>query len=142
MAPKRLGVVPKRSGAVPKRPGAASGRAALAADHWAAGLTRSPAPRLRLIPMPGPIRAWTMGGDMGQGQLGADPAAMQSLMASGAIISMIFMIAFGAFFLLIGVVVPWFVWRTKVYTKRNYLLMRDWARWEQARTGPDHRNAA
>jgi hypothetical protein len=79
---------------------------------------------------------------MGQGQLGADPAAMQSLMASGAILSMIFMIAFGAFFLLIGVVVPWFVWRTKVYTKRNYLLMRDWARWEQARTGPDRRNAA
>jgi hypothetical protein len=89
-----------------------------------------------------PVRAAAKGVFMGQGQLGADPAAMQSLMASGAILSMIFMIAFGAFFLLIGVVVPWFVWRTKVYTKRNYLLMRDWARWEQARTGPDRRNAA
>ena len=79
---------------------------------------------------------------MGQGQFGADPAAMESLMAGGAILSMIFMIAFGAFFLLIGVVVPWFVWRTKVYTKRTYLLMRDWARWEQARTNTDRRNAA
>jgi len=79
---------------------------------------------------------------MGQGQLGADPAAIESLMASGAVISMIFMIAFGTLFVLLGVAVPWFVWRTKVYTKRTYLLMRDWARWEQARAGTNRRNAA
>jgi len=79
------------------------------------------------------------GDAMGQGQLGADPAAIESLMASGAILSMILVIALGTLFLLLGVVVPWFVWRTKVYTKRTYLLMRDWARWEQARTGPGGR---
>lgn len=66
-------------------------------------------------------------------QFGSDPAAMESLMAGGAVISLVLMVVFGVFLFVLGVLVPWFVWRNKVYTKKNYLLMRDWARWEQGR---------
>lgn len=66
-------------------------------------------------------------------QLGTDPAALDGLMAGGAVISLVLMVVFGVFLFVLGVLVPWFVWRTKVYTKKSYLLMRDWARWEQGR---------
>jgi len=66
-------------------------------------------------------------------QYGTDPAALEGLMAGGAVISLVLMVLLGVFFVVLGVLVPWFVWRTKVYTKKSYLLMRDWARWEQGR---------
>jgi hypothetical protein len=74
-----------------------------------------------------------MGVVLAQAAAGPSADAIASAVAGGAVLSVILLVVFGLLLVVLGVLVPWFVWRTKVYTKRSYLLMRDWARWEQQR---------
>lgn len=50
--------------------------------------------------------------------------ALNGLMAGGTVIGLVLTVLFFIWLGLLGVLVPWFVWRTKVYAKRQYLLTR------------------
>ncbi|RMH13383.1 MAG: hypothetical protein D6695_04165 [Planctomycetota bacterium] len=54
----------------------------------------------------------------------ADPEALDALAAGGTLIGLLLSILFFIWLGLLGVLLPWFVWRTKVYTKRQYLLSK------------------
>jgi preprotein translocase subunit Sec63 len=64
-------------------------------------------------------------------QSAADPLAW--LVAGGATLSMFAVILFFLVLFVLGVLLPWFVWRIKVYTKKQYLLQKQWFRIEQQR---------
>lgn len=50
--------------------------------------------------------------------------ALNGLMAGGTLIGLVLTVLFFIWLGLLGILLPWFVWRTKVYAKRQYLLTR------------------
>lgn len=50
--------------------------------------------------------------------------ALESLVSGGTLLGLLLTIVFFIWLAIAGVLLPWFVWRTKVYTKRQYLLSK------------------
>ncbi|GAB4385152.1 MAG: hypothetical protein Kow0022_09970 [Phycisphaerales bacterium] len=50
--------------------------------------------------------------------------ALEALAAGGTLLGLLLTIVFFIWLAILGVLLPWFAWRTKVYTKRQYLLSK------------------